>query len=182
MRAICDRLAGGRAVYRSLPKADRQYIMTRAKAEYDRPDTLDLTPVANKQPARVAMSEAEAEHQFDQEVRRAELQDTRIAYESDYVSVRSKTGYVYILTNSMAPGWIKIGKSAEPEKRLRGYAGNHPGEYAMPFDAFSVDCAALERAVRTELVSYGHATHYEWIKCSTQEAFYTLMRLLASES
>tara|TARA_B100001758_G_C18327052_1_gene566578 strand:+ start:145 stop:1119 length:975 start_codon:yes stop_codon:yes gene_type:complete len=65
-----------------------------------------------------------------------------------------ESGWVYVIHNTSWPGWIKVGKAAELESRMRGYRTYEPNEdavfeYLAAFE--SPNALTIEEAVHTSL-------------------------------
>ena len=65
-----------------------------------------------------------------------------------------ESGWVYVIHNTSWPGWIKVGKAAELESRMRGYRTYEPNEdavfeYLAAFE--SPNALSIEEAVHTSL-------------------------------
>ena len=73
--------------------------------------------------------------------------------------------FVYIVTNPMAPGWVKIGKTTQnPSARLSGYK-NGPMESDMNYILPTSNCDAAEKDIISRLDRLGvEKNGREWYK------------------
>ena len=71
--------------------------------------------------------------------------------------------FVYIIIHPAYPGWVKIGRSIQPKKRLENYQIYDPGRsYVIYFKRKTNKIAKIERFFVNHIESNGH----EWFKIS----------------
>jgi len=86
-----------------------------------------------------------------------------------------KNYYIYIITNPSYPGWIKIGRSINPEKRLNSYQTNSPfRDYKMPYKVSTKYATKIEIYISTILKNNG----YEWYKCDVKKGIKIIKEII----
>ena len=80
-------------------------------------------------------------------------------------------GSVYLITNKAWKGWVKIGSSFDPEKRLKNYQTGDPHrEYMLIEYRDFPDRREAEHAIHEMLKSEGFHCEGEWFEISISEA------------
>jgi len=68
--------------------------------------------------------------------------------------------YIYIISNPSFPGWYKVGRTNNPERRLLAYQTSDPlRSYKLEFVKKVIDISTHENAVYSKIENRG-----EWIK------------------
>ena len=84
---------------------------------------------------------------------------------------KSNKGYVYIITNDAWPDWIKVGKAANAEDRLKSYQTGDPFRSYKLYHAFKVDNRhSFELTAHKLLKKVCGASKNEWFKINLSEA------------
>tara|TARA_A100001388_G_C28640270_1_gene436725 strand:- start:134 stop:721 length:588 start_codon:yes stop_codon:yes gene_type:complete len=80
-------------------------------------------------------------------------------------------GYVYLITNEVWEGWVKIGSSFDPERRLKNYQTGDPHrKYRLRDKRQFPDRKGAEFAIHEMLKSEGFVSEGEWFEISISEA------------
>jgi len=91
--------------------------------------------------------------------------------------VKTKDCYIYIVTHPLYPGWVKIGRSIQPEMRLRDYQTHDPTRaYKMYFKRETEKIYKIESFFTKNIESNG----YEWFKISKVLAKSIIMTIIKS--
>jgi len=87
-----------------------------------------------------------------------------------------KEGYVYAITNSAWPEWVKIGKALDAEDRLSGYQTSSPmRDYKLVYSVHFNDRNVAERKAHTMAAfktahPWNKHDNGEWFKLTEQQA------------
>ena len=74
-------------------------------------------------------------------------------------------GSVYLIVNDIWPGWIKVGESFDPERRLKNYQTGDPFRNYTLVDSFWFEDRKLaEKEIHKILISQGYESEGEWFK------------------
>lgn len=77
---------------------------------------------------------------------------------------RHKSGFVYAVTNPAFDGWVKIGMTTDPARRLNDYQTSDPlRRYEMPAYRFFEDRRAAELEIHEEMALFGRQEN-EWFE------------------
>jgi len=81
-------------------------------------------------------------------------------------------GYVYILTNPVMPGLVKVGcTSANPETRAAQlYQTGVPAPFTVEHSVYSPDCKELEACIHLDLEGVRLSTSREFFQCEVAHA------------
>lgn len=90
-------------------------------------------------------------------------------------------GYVYILTNTAMPGYLKIGRSINhPELRARGlWSTGVPTPFDVVFSIFVSDHVTAEKRVHEFLVADRVSTRREFFRTSVEDAIAAVKTITA---
>jgi len=84
-------------------------------------------------------------------------------------SSRDKEGYVYIVSNSNFPGWVKIGVTEDIKARLRTYQTSSPlRNYRIEYYIHHPDCYDAEKKIAEKLKYFATAIKNEWFMCNLE--------------
>lgn len=89
-------------------------------------------------------------------------------------------GFVYLVVHPRFPGWIKVGSTTNPERRLRGYqTGDPERSYRMLATVPTPDRLTTEWLAHTRLTSLGYLRRGEWFEVGPSVALRTIQRAAA---
>ena len=89
-----------------------------------------------------------------------------------------KEGYVYAISNSAWPNWIKIGMAIDAEDRCNGYQTSSPHrDYILEHSVHSNDRRKSEQEAHTRATKLASETNGEWFKLTVQQAIEVLDNL-----
>ena len=92
-------------------------------------------------------------------------------------------GCVYLITNEVWDGWVKVGSSFSPDKRLKNYQTGDPHRmYQLEDQREFSDRIAAESAIHDLLKSKGYQYEGEWFKISTEKAIQLLHNFANQQS
>ena len=81
------------------------------------------------------------------------------------------TGFVYVMSNESLPGLIKIGKSIDPEKRVKTLSSEGlPTPFHIEFQIKSEHYSEIETAVHSSLSNYRVSENREFFDCDIEAA------------
>ena len=74
-------------------------------------------------------------------------------------------GSVYLIVNEVWPGWIKVGESSDPDRRLKNYQTGDPFRNYTLVDSFWFkDRKLAEKGIHSILKTEGYESEGEWFK------------------
>ena len=86
-------------------------------------------------------------------------------------------GYVYAITNPAFPGWVKVGQSHEPDRRLASYWTADPyRDYQMPFRKRFQDRKNAEKKVHDALKNITSDWNGEWFRLNLETVMETIIQ------
>ena len=89
-----------------------------------------------------------------------------------------KEGYVYAISNSAWPNWIKIGMAIDAEDRLNGYQTSSPmRDFVLEHSVASNDRRKSEKEAHTRALPLSLDYKGEWFKLSVEQAITILDNL-----
>jgi hypothetical protein len=81
------------------------------------------------------------------------------------MAATTSKGFVYAITNEHFPGWVKVGRSTNPSRRLRAYQTGDPTQsYRLAHVEPAADCQYAEWAAFERLKKLGHPRSGEWFE------------------
>jgi pyocin large subunit-like protein len=90
--------------------------------------------------------------------------------ESDNKQSGMKDGFVYVITNPVFPGWVSVGQSSDPVRRLTAYQRACPHRRFKLADYFYFrDRRKAEREVHRRFRKAGLKMKREWVQAPVQE-------------
>lgn len=96
-------------------------------------------------------------------------------------NIKRKGGYLYIISNSSFPGYLKIGVTTDIISRLSVYQTSDPKrQYKVEFYIFHPDCYTAEKRIK-EMMKYFSTDSIqkgEWFMCELQIAITRLEETL----
>lgn len=76
-----------------------------------------------------------------------------------------KKGYLYIITNSAFPGFVKVGVTENIQNRLRAYQTSDPKRsYKIEFHLEHPDCFQAEKRVKELMKPFAKSIRNEWFE------------------
>lgn len=74
-----------------------------------------------------------------------------------------KNGYLYIISNSAWPGWIKVGVTQNLKNRLHTYQTGSPHRnYKIEYSIYHPDYLIAEKKIRNMLEPFAKSIKNEW--------------------
>ena len=84
---------------------------------------------------------------------------------------RSKEGYVYIISNPIHVGWIKVGVTDNIKDRLCNYQTADPKRsYKVEYYIFHPDCYKAEKEIKEMMKYFALSQKNEWYQCDLDVA------------
>jgi hypothetical protein len=72
-------------------------------------------------------------------------------------------GYLYIITNTSFPGWVKVGTTGNLNKRLQTYQTGTPfRNYKLEFSLSHPEYKIAEKKIKDTMSYFAKSTHHEW--------------------
>lgn len=105
-----------------------------------------------------------------------ELADIReelraIYAESDSRQAGIRRGFVYIIIHPLFEGWVSVGRSIDPIRRLSDYNRGDPfRRYILWESVYFEDRLAAEIKIHSVLAGVADARRGEWFRCSPEQA------------
>jgi predicted GIY-YIG superfamily endonuclease len=89
--------------------------------------------------------------------------------------VKSKEGYLYIISNPAYPGFYKIGVTEDIKSRLHVYQTSDPKrKFKVEFHIFHPDCYQAEKNIKEMMNYFALSQRNEWFECDLQTAIVRL--------
>lgn len=83
----------------------------------------------------------------------------------------TKAGYVYVITNTAWPEWVKVGMAIDADDRLNSYQTSSPfRDYELQYSVYCKDRRKLERKAHKAVGSISSDRNSEWFKASVEDA------------
>ena len=83
----------------------------------------------------------------------------------------TKAGYVYVITNTAWPEWVKVGMAIDADDRLSGYQTSSPfRDYKLQYSVYCKDRRKLEGKAHKAVEVIASARNYEWFKIPVEDA------------
>ena len=83
----------------------------------------------------------------------------------------TKAGYVYVITNTAWPAWVKVGMAIDADDRLNNYQTSSPfRDYELQYSVYCKDRRKLERKAHKAVGSIASDRNNEWFKASIEDA------------
>ena len=83
----------------------------------------------------------------------------------------TKAGYVYVITNTAWPEWVKVGMAIDADDRLNSYQTSSPfRDYELQYSVYCKDRRKLERTAHKAVGSIASDRNNEWFKASIEDA------------
>lgn len=80
-------------------------------------------------------------------------------------------GYLYLITNSAWPGWIKVGTTKNIKHRVRSYQTGSPfRDYQVVYSVKHPDYLLAEKRIRQQMEYFASDIRNEWFKVDLQIA------------
>lgn len=80
-------------------------------------------------------------------------------------SSKTTEGWLYVITHPRLPGWFKVGKTTDPQRRLTQYQTGDPARaYRFAFLRFVEDVTGAEQQLIERLDRLGYLPHGEWFE------------------
>ena len=93
-----------------------------------------------------------------------------------------KSGYLYIVTNPVHPGWVKVGVTEDIKERLHVYqTGDPKRKYKMEFYIFHPDCYKAEKEIKKTMRHFAKTCKNEWFEVSLPIAITRLQEQVECE-
>jgi T5orf172 domain len=90
---------------------------------------------------------------------------------------KTSSGFVYAITNDNFPGWVKVGRTTNPSRRLRSYQTGDPTQsYRLAHVEPVADCLHAEWAAFERLKKLGYPRSGEWFQVSLAVALRAIRR------
>ena len=87
--------------------------------------------------------------------------------------------HIYIIHNKAWKGWVKVGRSTNPIKRLENYQTSCPNrDFEIAFSMLVEDAYPYEEYFRLNIKSKG----YEWFHISIEEAILIMNKISSNEN
>ncbi len=98
------------------------------------------------------------------------------------MSRRSKSGYVYIISNKNFPNHYKIGVTTDIERRLQNYQTSSPfRDYKIEYYISHPDCYHAEKLIEKQMKHFALSQKNEWYEISLELAKQRLDESLEEE-
>ena len=83
----------------------------------------------------------------------------------------TKAGYVYVITNTAWPEWVKVGMAIDADDRLNGYQTSSPfRDYELQYSVYCEDRRKLEGKAHKAVEVIASDRNNEWFKASVEDA------------
>ena len=93
--------------------------------------------------------------------------------------IKKREGYLYIITNSSFPGFVKVGVTENIESRLRNYQTADPKRsYKVEFFVYHPDAYGAEKRIKEMMKYFALSQKNEWFECSLLVAIVRLQETL----
>ena len=93
-----------------------------------------------------------------------------------------KGGYLYIVTNPVHPGFVKVGVTEDIKERLHVYQTSDPKrKYKMEFYIFHPDCYKAEKEIKKMMKFFAKSQRNEWFEVSLPIAITRLQEQVECE-
>lgn len=77
-----------------------------------------------------------------------------------------KSGYLYIVTNDVFPGWIKVGSTWNLKDRLKTYQTGDPfRRYTLRYSLFHPLFREAEKKIKESMKRFAKNIKNEWYEC-----------------
>jgi hypothetical protein len=96
-----------------------------------------------------------------------------IYLESDNKQSGMKDGFVYVITNPVFPGWVSVGQSSDPVRRLTSYQRACPHRrFKLAHYSYFADRRKAEREVHRKLRKAGLKMKREWVEAPVERVIH----------
>ena len=83
----------------------------------------------------------------------------------------TKSGYVYVITNTAWPEWVKVGMAIDADDRLNSYQTSSPfRDYELQYSVYCKDRRKLEGKAHKAVEAIASDRNNEWFKASVEDA------------